>query len=264
MNGLFDMKTKWAVTVVFLCAIGGCVADEEGEITQTASTIAGTTGIGTTPAAPAEKMAQTEPRTHGQAARPAKYSGTLPCADCPGIETVLVLIGDGTYSLSETYLEQDTEAFVATGRFTWSSAGNVITLDAEGRGRSYKAQENSLRALDSNGQVIRGKLAEYYVLESVDAEYSGVYVWGHNVHAFSPCDSELTYSVIATTETIEQIIKHYKLKSTRAYQPLFVQFRGHPVTDDTLLEDIDDYDGLIRINEVLEWEPELPTQCSGR
>lgn len=141
---------------------------------------------------------------------------------------------------------------------------NIQTKDAGGGGRAYNVEENSLRALDRNGLIISGELAQYYVLESVDTEYSGAYVWGHNVHAFSPCDSEYTYSVIATNATIERLIKHYTLKSTRAYQPLYVQFRGHPVTDDTLLADIDDYDGLIRIDEVLKWEAELPTHCRGR
>lgn len=34
------------------------------------------------------------------------YSGTLPCADCAGIKTTLVLQGNHTYTLSSLYIER--------------------------------------------------------------------------------------------------------------------------------------------------------------
>jgi uncharacterized lipoprotein NlpE involved in copper resistance len=260
---LFDLKKKWIVSVVLLCVISGCETNDN-DLAEPERQNDVVVSKPVPSAISGEKIVYDGLRTRDQAAWPAKYGGTLPCTDCPGIETTLVLIGDGTYLLSETYLEQGIEPFGATGRFTWNTSGTVITLDAEGGGRSYQVEKNALRALDSNGQIISGEFADDYVLENLDTEFSGAYVWGHDVHVFSPCDSDDTYSVMATPATIEQLIKHYKLKSTKAYQALFVQFRGHLVFDEALLVDTDDYDGIVRIDEVLEWNAVLPTHCRGR
>ncbi len=37
------------------------------------------------------------------------YEATLPCADCPGIKTILTLVADQTFTLSSTYLEDQYE-----------------------------------------------------------------------------------------------------------------------------------------------------------
>ena len=56
------------------------------------------------------------------------YVGTLPCADCEGIETELTINYDGTYSYKTTYLGKETEAEEVTGTFQWDENGSVITL----------------------------------------------------------------------------------------------------------------------------------------
>ena len=45
------------------------------------------------------------------------YEGTLPAADCPGIETTLTLAPDGSYALHLKYIDRDTE-FDEKGAFT--------------------------------------------------------------------------------------------------------------------------------------------------
>jgi hypothetical protein len=60
-------------------------------------------------------------------ALPGVYRGTLPCADCAGIETTLTLRRDGTFTLSRQY--QGREMFTApleTGR--WRRREGVIEL----------------------------------------------------------------------------------------------------------------------------------------
>ncbi len=46
----------------------------------------------------------------------ATYKGTLPCADCPGIDATLVLYQDNTFSQTYIYRERDT-TFITQG--TW-------------------------------------------------------------------------------------------------------------------------------------------------
>lgn len=92
------------------------------------------------------------------------YTGTIPAADCPGIETRIVLDADGTYQLNMEYLERNT-GFDEHG--TYNIDGNTLTLHpSDGKTRSYyKVEENRLRMLDGNMQVIEGPLAEHYTLK---------------------------------------------------------------------------------------------------
>ncbi len=56
------------------------------------------------------------------------YSGTLPCASCPGIETRLILKDDKTYELSSTYIDEKDGKFNDKGTFKFSNDGSFITL----------------------------------------------------------------------------------------------------------------------------------------
>src|SRR5690554_2309866 len=58
------------------------------------------------------------------------YQGTLPCADCPGIETTLTLGDDGSYILRTTYLERGDSVYTESGSFSWDENGGKITLDS--------------------------------------------------------------------------------------------------------------------------------------
>lgn len=91
------------------------------------------------------------------------YEGTLPCADCVGIETVLELRDDGSYALHETYIDRG-GPFVHEGHFVWAADGGSITLDAAGDGRRYKVGEGRIWHLDKAGQMIEGALAPSYIL----------------------------------------------------------------------------------------------------
>lgn len=93
------------------------------------------------------------------------YSGTVPCASCPGIETVITLYENGTYERSLYYLDESPRPANEKGAFTWNNLGNNITLDANENGpRHYQVREHHLRQLDMQGQPIQGDLAEHYIL----------------------------------------------------------------------------------------------------
>ena len=83
------------------------------------------------------------------------YTGTFPGADCPGIDTRLVLKKDGTFDLHMKYLERDSE-FEDKGGY--SVKGNLLTLTPEnGEGiEYYKVEENRLRRLDADKQPMTG------------------------------------------------------------------------------------------------------------
>src|SRR5690606_42104014 len=64
------------------------------------------------------------------------YKGTLPCADCIGIETTITLHEDLTYSLSRIYLQKENGAFEETCTFSWDQSGSTIKL-SEDAGQSF-------------------------------------------------------------------------------------------------------------------------------
>ena len=93
------------------------------------------------------------------------YKGTLPCADCQGIQTELTLNNDNTYVLSTKYLGKDSISNVENGSFSWNKEGNAITLaDAKNKPGQYFVGENRVTQLDMSGNKITGALTDNYIL----------------------------------------------------------------------------------------------------
>ena len=89
------------------------------------------------------------------------YEAVLPCADCPGIKSVLVLREDETFEIRNEYLERDTES-ADEGTFVWEDNGSVVHLKGENTDLKLKVGENILFQLDQEGKEITGNLAEHY------------------------------------------------------------------------------------------------------
>lgn len=65
-----------------------------------------------------------------------EWQGLLPCADCDGIQTTLVLERAGNarrFSLAETYLAEDGARFIDTGQ--WRSRQGLLELQGDGGAR---------------------------------------------------------------------------------------------------------------------------------
>ena len=91
-----------------------------------------------------------------------RYAGVLPCADCEGIETIINLSEDKSYTKRLTYLGEGADPVEESGEFVWSEDGASITLSADGQ--MYNVGENVVIALDQSGEVITGDLAANYRL----------------------------------------------------------------------------------------------------
>lgn len=98
------------------------------------------------------------------------YEGTMPCADCEGIETVVELREDLTFSATFNYLGSEDKAHKITneGTFTWDDSGQIIILVAEDDISQYKVGENHITMLGADGEVNTGELADFYVLKKKD------------------------------------------------------------------------------------------------
>jgi len=95
------------------------------------------------------------------------YEGTLPCADCPGIRTRLVLLAHGAYELQTRYLDRQPHPNVVRGTFHWQPDGSTIRLDKAGDEQQYFVAEGRLIHLYQDGSRPTGPLATHYELTQV-------------------------------------------------------------------------------------------------
>lgn len=94
------------------------------------------------------------------------YTGVVPCADCEGIETEIVLNQDETFVKKTKYLGKSEDVFESTGNIEWSNDGNAVSLtNSDGSKTTYKVGENQLIMLDTEGNIISGDLANNYILK---------------------------------------------------------------------------------------------------
>lgn len=138
------MRAKWMVFAGAILVLAGC-GKPAGKATDHA--IAVTT-------VPASQVAA-KTAAPGEEPLVLRFAGDLPCADCPGIRTELVLTrkgkgwAEGTYSLTETYLERG-PARVTTGDWT-TLRGDAVDPDAtvyQLNPDRTEAQRNFLRVGD--------------------------------------------------------------------------------------------------------------------
>ncbi len=89
------------------------------------------------------------------------YKGTMPCADCPGIDETLIIAGtkpdSGTFILEDIYQEKSVEPFQSQG--TWTLINdNIIKITPSTKNSTpsfFEIQLNGdLLMLDSNMQKI--------------------------------------------------------------------------------------------------------------
>jgi copper homeostasis protein (lipoprotein) len=93
------------------------------------------------------------------------YHGTVPCADCDGIDTWITLNKDLTFHMERTWAGKSTDTYMEDGSITWDAAGSRITLNGvDSTARHYLAARDELLQLDQFAQRIMGDEAERYRL----------------------------------------------------------------------------------------------------
>ena len=95
------------------------------------------------------------------------YTGTLPCGDCEGIKTSVILYNDSSYKLTSEYIGKSSEDYVEENRFLHNAEKRIVTLKPTDRSEAPKqflVQGKSLLMLDTSGNIIIGDLASKYKL----------------------------------------------------------------------------------------------------
>lgn len=102
------------------------------------------------------------------------YQGILPCADCEGIKTQIVLQKDLSYLLKTSYIGRGDTVYQTKGTFKWDGSGSKITLDNSEK-QIYQVGENKLFHLDKSGNRITGNLENNYIMQKEKIELAGKY-----------------------------------------------------------------------------------------
>lgn len=91
------------------------------------------------------------------------YAGFVPCPDCEGIITNLLLSPNMTFRLEETYYKKDEKAYHTNG--VWKMENGRINLyDSNEVKVSFLSEGEKLWQLDHEGNRISGNLGDKYVL----------------------------------------------------------------------------------------------------
>ncbi len=162
MNSIHTVKLLIAVCVVSLCSCQGSEKQvpgtEAGDSVATMRFVTDSNMI--TAAVDSNHTAQNALDWEGA------YKGVVPCADCDGIETVILLKKDMTFNKTVKYLgKKDNLSVTAEGKFKWNGAMNIELEGLKDQPSKYSVMENKIVQLDMEGKKIEGPLADKYVLQ---------------------------------------------------------------------------------------------------
>jgi len=94
------------------------------------------------------------------------YQGTLPCADCPGIDYQLSLHEDQRYQELMVYRDRNEgQAIIDTGM--WKMENDTIIELAGQQPQQFLFEDGKLYHLDREGHRVTGALADNYILRPV-------------------------------------------------------------------------------------------------
>jgi hypothetical protein len=88
----------------------------------------------------------------------------------------------------------------------------------------------------------------------------GLFVWGHEVRSFRPCGSQDELWVVGAPEITQPLIAEFRKLTERPYQPVYVRLVGE-ISNKQEDGFGADYDGTLRVREVLEVRPATGTDC---
>lgn len=93
------------------------------------------------------------------------YMGVVPCADCEGIQTMIKLNKDNSYTIQTKYLGKGPEIFEDKGKISWDKNGFLLLLLSGDDSSLVKLSLNELTLLDKEGKPVVGQYASYCILK---------------------------------------------------------------------------------------------------
>jgi len=164
---------------------------------------------------------------------PAHFAGTLPCADCPGIDYRLDLLPDDVFFLRESYQGREGGPFDDVGRYLLSSDGAQLSLHG-GREASLRfslVSPDELRLLDRRGRPIESEL-NYSLLRQTELELleprlllRGMYRYMADAGRFRNCETGLDMPVASEGDN-RALQSAYREARSEPGEPMLVSLEG--------------------------------------
>ncbi|MBS9424989.1 envelope stress response activation lipoprotein NlpE [Photorhabdus caribbeanensis] len=151
------------------------------------------------------------------------FHGTLPCADCSGIDTTLLLDNDGTYILEQTYLgaRDGDQSFFESG--LWAKDGEKIRLTKSDDQKSYYLPKGeNLVMLDIEGNKIESSF-NYELQRVKPKKLAGEYSYMADAALFTDCSTGKRYAV---TESLD-LEQGYHQVGVEGGTPVYVEVEGY-------------------------------------
>jgi copper homeostasis protein (lipoprotein) len=217
-----------AAVVLVLAGCGTPEAPADGAPATGNAPAAAAPAVAPAPAVPAAPPA-------GGVGLPATFAGSLPCADCEGIDTTLTLEADFRYRLRSRYLGKapGADTFVEVGRFAISDAGTRLALHGGSDGPAVFAIQGKgrLARLDVGGQASNSAL-NYTLARTSDidpvaepGQRLGLFTYIADAASFVDCATEERLPV-AMTEGYRPLEQAYSAAGAGG-TPRLVRLLGH-------------------------------------
>jgi copper homeostasis protein (lipoprotein) len=162
-------KTLLLASALAAISLGGC--KREAPVATAPETTTPAVTASTTIAAPATVARVAEPDLAGAGVQPnaagfsskafaGTFSGSLPCADCPGIDETLELKPDGSFTLTDVYRDKPSGTHSIAGSWNSEDKDTRVRLDPNSKGEADRvfaiAGKDALEALGSDGKPLPG------------------------------------------------------------------------------------------------------------
>jgi len=112
---------------------------------------------------------------------PAIYTGTIPCASCPGIDYQIILDNERFTEIS-IYQDRSAGEFKNTGTWKISSDTLILSDNTDSIIKRFLVRDDSLVLLKKDKQQISGPMSHFYILER-EGELESIYQRHQNLAA---------------------------------------------------------------------------------
>ena len=177
---------------------------------------------------------QEAPPAHLEPVTPATWIGVLPCADCEGIDIVLLLRPDHRYLQRQSWLGRVSrdDRLVDVGRWRLTEDGQALLLiGGAGGARQFGFTENGgLRLLGRHGEALAAELLPGETGDAFETPFGwrGTYTHSGGEGHFRDCGSGLEVPVTIEAAA-SQLVRAYADSRSGAGAEVLFTLRGHLV-----------------------------------
>ena len=98
------------------------------------------------------------------------YTGVLPCADCPGIETTITVHSDNSYEIAQVYTDKDSVPYISSGLIEEGEKENIWVFKSRYHEVFYQNEDSALRMLNLSQKETEGQPEQNYVLKKKETD----------------------------------------------------------------------------------------------